>query len=115
MGSNFTERQWAMLCHLGGFASNLLPFGNLLAPLLIWQFKKGESDLIDDQGKEALNFQISVAIAGFVLHWLVRGHHNMNYLPWVFWGICMFLIIQAAIAANNGIRYRYPVNFRFIK
>jgi uncharacterized protein len=113
--NQLTDRQWAMLCHLGGFANNLIPMGNILAPLLIWQLKKGESDLIDDQGKEALNFQLSVALAGFLLHFLVHHLRNLGYLPWVFWGVCMFLVIQAAIAANNGIRHRYPANFRFIK
>mgnify|MGYP000402627055 CR=1 FL=1 len=56
-------RQWAMLCHFAAFLGLVFPFGSLLGPLILWQFKKDMDPLIDDQGKEALNFQITVAIA----------------------------------------------------
>jgi uncharacterized protein len=121
MGYNFTEKQWAMLCHLGGFASyfffysSFLHYSNLLAPFVIWQIKKGESEFIDDQGKEAFNFQISATIVHFGLIWLLHNHKDLYYLYWVINAVTFFLMIQAAIAANKGIRHRYPVNFRFIK
>jgi uncharacterized protein len=115
MGYNFTEKQWAMLCHLGGFGSYFFYFGNLLAPFVIWQVKKSESDFINDQGREAFNFQISATIVHVGLYFLLRHHENMFYLYWVVNALIFFLTIQAAMAANNGIRHRYPVNFRFIK
>ena len=56
-------RQWAMFCHFAAFLGLVLPFGNLIGPLIVWQIKKDVHPFIDDQGKEALNFQISVALA----------------------------------------------------
>src|SRR5690606_15888356 len=59
-------RQWALFAHLSALAGILIPFGNILGPLIIWQIKKAEMPFVDDQGKEALNFQITVAIAMIV-------------------------------------------------
>ncbi|RMU25932.1 TonB system transport protein ExbD [Pseudomonas savastanoi] len=66
-----SARQWAMFCHLSAFAGLMFPFGNLLGPLIIWQLKKDSDPFIDAQGKEALNFQITVAIAATVSMLLV--------------------------------------------
>ena len=56
------ERTWAMLCHFSAFAGLIFPFGNFLAPLIIWLIKKEELPFVEDQGKEVLNFQISMTI-----------------------------------------------------
>ena len=66
-----TERTWAAFAHLSALLGILIPFGNLIAPLAIWLLKKNESAFIDDQGKESLNFQISVLIYGFIAAVLV--------------------------------------------
>ena len=60
---NQEVRQWAMFCHFAAFLGLVFPFGNLIGPLIVWQIKKDLHPFIDDQGKEALNFQISVALA----------------------------------------------------
>ena len=59
-------RQWAMFCHFAAFLGLVFPFGNLLGPLIVWQIKKDFDPFVDAQGKEALNFQISVALAAVV-------------------------------------------------
>ena len=59
-------RQWAMFCHFAAFAGLLIPFGNLLGPLVVWQLKRESDPFIDKQGKESLNFQITVAIAAAI-------------------------------------------------
>ena len=56
------ERTWAMLCHFSAFSGLIFPFGNFLAPLIIWLIKKEEMPFVEDQGKEVLNFQISMTI-----------------------------------------------------
>ncbi len=56
-------RQWGMFAHLSSISGIIIPFGNIIAPLIIWQIKKDEFAFVDDQGKEALNFNITVAIA----------------------------------------------------
>src|SRR5215471_14148011 len=56
-------KQWAFFAHLSALIGYVVPFGNLLGPLIIWQVKKNEMPFVDDQGKEALNFQITMTIA----------------------------------------------------
>jgi len=61
------SRNWAMGCHLAVLAVYMgIPFGNILGPLIIWLVKKDEFPLVDEQGKESLNFQISMLIYGAV-------------------------------------------------
>ena len=108
------ERTWAMFCHLGALAGYFFPFGNVIAPLIIWQIKKSESELIDDQGKESLNFQISIAIGYIVSAVLVFV--LIGFLLLAALGIFnLVMIIIASMKANEGQRYRYPVCIRFIK
>lgn len=108
------EKQWAMFAHLSALIGYIIPFGSIIGPLLIWQIKKNEMPFVDDQGKEALNFQITVAILAiicFILIFILIG----ILLLWVLAIVDLVFIILAAIAANNGTTYRYPFAFRFIK
>jgi len=51
---NRDERMWAMFCHLSGLAGFIFPFGNIIAPLIIWLVKKEEYEFVNDQGKEGI-------------------------------------------------------------
>jgi uncharacterized Tic20 family protein len=85
-----------------------------IPPLIIWLVKKGESSFIDDNGKEALNFQITIAIANvvaFMLVFVIIGFFLLMALN-VF---NIVIVIIAAIKANEGQKYRYPVCLRLIK
>ena len=77
------ERTWAMLCHLGAFAGLIFPFANIFAPLVIWLIKKDESLFVEDQGKESLNFQISMTIYCVVAAILTFGSHWLVCISWV--------------------------------
>jgi uncharacterized Tic20 family protein len=101
-------RTWAMLCHL------LAIFTGFIAPLIIWLIKKGEDPFIDDQGKEALNFQITVAIAMIISWLLCFACVGFVLLPAVAIADIIFCII-ATIKANGGEAYRYPLSLRLIK
>lgn len=105
-------RQWAMIAHLSALSGFLIPFGNIIGPLVVWQIKK-DMPFVEDQGKEALNFQITVLIAVivcFILTFVVIG---ALLLPIV--GIAtLVLIIIAGIKANSGEQYRYPLTLRLI-
>ena len=108
------EKTWAMLCHIGALAGFIIPFGNIIAPLIIWSVKKADSSVVDDQGKESLNFQITITIASIVA-WLLT--FIMIGIP-ILIALGVFdlvMIIIAGIKANEGKKYRYPVNIRFIK
>jgi uncharacterized Tic20 family protein len=106
------SQQWAMIAHLSALIGFVIPFGNLIGPLVIWQMKK-DMPFVVDQGKEALNFQITVIIAVFVcilLSFIVIG---MLLLPVVGIGALVLTVI-AGIKANNGEAYRYPFALRLI-
>jgi len=109
------EKLWAMLCHLSALVLFLgVAFGNIIAPLVIWLVKKDELPLVDDQGREALNFQISItiylivaAISMFVLIGIVLVPAVMLF--------DLVMVIIAALKANDGIAYRYPLCIRLIQ
>lgn len=104
----------AMWCHLGTFAGIVIPFGNFLVPLLLWLSKKDDYELVDDQGKESLNFQITIflySIIGFVLAFIVVG---LIFLV-VLLLFAVIQVIKASIAASKGEKYRYPFCLRVIK
>ena len=108
------ERQWAMFAHLSALIGFIIPFGNFIAPLIIWQMKKDTMPFVDDQGKEALNFQITVAIAALICFVLMIVVIGMFLLPLVGLAALIFTII-AGIKANEGVNYRYPFALRLIK
>ncbi len=112
------ERQWAMFAHLSALIGGLLTghwlgIGCFLAPLIIWLVKKDTMPFVADQAKEALNFNITVAIAGLICGLLMFVLIGLVLLPVL--GIAwLVMIIMAAIKANEGVAYRYPFALRLI-
>lgn len=111
---NQEEKNMALLCHLSALAMFAIPFGNILGPLIVWIVKKDSSPVVEREGKEALNFQITVTIAiavAGVLSFILIG------LPFLIAiGIAnVVFIVLAAMAVSEGKPYRYPINFRLIK
>jgi uncharacterized Tic20 family protein len=105
---------WAMLCHLSALSGFIIPFGSLIGPLVVWQIKKNQYPIVDDQGKEALNFQITITLAAIVSAILIVVLVGIALLIAVGIASLVFTII-AAIKANNGETYRYPFCLRLIK
>jgi uncharacterized protein len=133
-----------MWCHLSSLAWLVLPipYVKLLAPFLIWSLRRGDHPFVDDNGKEAFNFQLSMTI-----YWTIAGVLSVtvfflfnlsimfsvvNNAPESLIGsfsvmllfigasviITLFeavLAVFAAIKANNGEFYRYPLTLRFFK
>lgn len=108
------ERNWGMACHLAALSGFLIPFGSLAGPLVVWLIKRNESAFIDAQGKEAVNFQITVAIAMLVSMLLVLVVIGFLLMLVVAFG-ALILTIVAAIKASNGEYYQYPLTLRLIK
>ncbi len=115
------QKTWGMIAHLSALIGFLIPFGNVLGPLVVWLIKKDTMPFVDDQGKEALNFNITVAIVvaalmivGTVLLVILIGF--LFYLVAAVIGIAalVFMII-GGLKANEGVSYRYPYIFRLIK
>ena len=103
----------AMFAHLSALVGFLIPFGNLIAPLIIWQMKK-DDPFVDSQGKEAVNFQITVSIAGIVAAILTVVLIGLLLLPVIAIG-SLVLVIIAGLKANEGEDYQYPFALRLIK
>ena len=106
-------KTWGALCHasalLGAFP--LVGIGLLVGPLIVWLVKRNDHPFIDDQGREAVNFQISVLIYGLLLTISCVGIPLSIAL-----GIAdLVFVIVAAVKASNGEAYRYPLTIRLIK
>lgn len=114
------EKNLAMFCHLSALVGGLLlgwtglPLGNILGPLIIWLLKKDSMPLVNEHGKEALNFQIttSIAITACLLTFFLLI--TIPLAIGIGIGALVFTII-GTIKASNGQLYRYPFNLRLIK
>lgn len=109
------HRLWATFTHLAAFAGYFLPpVGHLLGPLILWLIKKNEMPFVDDQGKEAINFQITMTLATLVSLALIPVLIGFVLLPAVVIFQVVFVIL-AAVKANDGVFYRYPLCIRFFR
>ena len=102
------ERLWATLSHVGGILFSFV------APLVIWLVFKERSRFVNDQAKEALNFQITLII-GYVVSMILTIIVIGAFLMLIVWVLAIVFGIMGALAANKGQPYRYPVAIRFIK
>jgi uncharacterized Tic20 family protein len=109
------SRMWSMFCHLTALSAFIgVPFGNIIGPLIIWLIKKDDFHKVDDQGRESLNFQISMTIYTIVSFFLCFVIIGFLLLPIVLL-VDLILVIIASVKANKGDMYRYPFTIRFIK
>lgn len=114
------ERTWALIGHLSAFSAFITGIGCILGPLIVWLVKRDTLPFAGEQAKEALNFNITLAIAfailvlfsivtlgiGILLAWPIGAG---LFIAWI-----IFTII-AAIKANEGVAYRYPFTLRLVK
>ena len=109
-----SEKQWALICHLSGLSGYMIPFGNIIAPIIIWSVKKEEFPMVDEHGKEVVNFQISFTLWFFIAGifvFLLIGIPVLIALA----VIHVVFIIIASLKADNGELYNYPLTIRFLK
>lgn len=114
--SESDDRQWASFAHLGGILGPL-------PALIIWLVFKDRGSLTNEEGKEALNFQIT-AVIGYVAVVVVTSILSgilwflaffLGLAPLAVWVFVLIFSIAGFQKAKDGGNYRYPVNFRFIK
>ena len=132
----------AFLIHISAFAGFIFPFGGIITPLIAWQTLKDRSPFLDEQGKEAVNFNISytlymwilgIAIFPFAISSLFNWNNHFDHFNFDldfgnFFGIFglasfagfiglirIILIIIAAMKAKDGENYKYPLTINFIK
>ncbi len=103
---------WAMWCHLGALSGFIgIPFGNILVPAVIWLTKRDSHPFIDENGRESLNFQVTMLIYFVIAAILCLVFVGFLLLPVLFLGGIIFSIV-AAIRASDGVPYRYPFTIR---
>jgi uncharacterized Tic20 family protein len=140
--SRNNENTNAFLIHISAFAGYIMPLGSIIVPLILWQTQKEKSRFLDEQGKEAVNFNISYALYTFILGLSIIPfafgsffnhvrHYNdfdFDFLSgglFGFFGVASIislialikiaLIIIAAIKSKDGEDYKYPFTIKFIK
>lgn len=110
-GSNV--HTWAVVCHVAAFAGFVVPFGNIIGPLIVWLLKRHDDPAIEAHGKESVNFQISMTIYTLIAGVLILAVVGIILLPALVI-LNVVLVIVAAIKASNGETWRYPVTIRMI-
>ena len=112
--TNNEERTMSMLCHLSALAMFVIPFGSILGPLIVWLVKKDQYPEVDRQGKDAINFHLSMLIYTLVAVFLILILVGIMLLVVI--GIfTLIMIIIASIKSNNGERFEYPLSIKFIQ
>lgn len=114
------QRQMALFSHLSSLSGLIIPLGNILGPLILWLVKKDTMPFVEDQAKEALNFNITLGIIGVVLAIITVVTFGLGAVLTVPLGILLgiawlVLTIIAGLKANEGQYYRYPFALRLIK
>jgi uncharacterized Tic20 family protein len=104
------DRTMALIGHLSGIVAGFI------GPLIIWLINKDKADKgwLNEQAKEALNFQITIAIG-----WVVAVALSMILIGFLLYPVLLIgnivLCIMAGMKANEGVAYRYPWAIRLIK
>ena len=115
-GMSKDEKMWGMFCHLAALAGFIgVPFANVLGPLIVWLIKKDDMPFVNDQGRESLNFQISMAIYALICLPLVCLGGLGIILAAAVGVFDLVMVIIASIESNKGKSYRYPLCIRLVK
>jgi uncharacterized Tic20 family protein len=111
---NMELSSYCMLMHLSQFAGIIVPFGGIALPIIMWATNKDKSSIIDQHGKNILNWMISFYIyvsISAILILLVVGIFALIALG----VIAVIFAIIGAIKANNKEIFKYPLTITFIK
>ena len=107
-------RTWSVLCHASALLGLFFHFlGHLLGPLIVWLIKRDLSPAVDANGKESLNFQISMLIYDIVAGILCIVLIGFPILV-ALWILNTVFVIIASVKTSNGEVYRYPFTIRFL-
>ncbi|MBO9730948.1 MAG: DUF4870 domain-containing protein [Chitinophaga sp.] len=131
------EYTWGTLVHLGGLIGTAISptVGNIIGVLILWLIKRNESTFVDNQGKEAINFQITLSIAAVLVklvdnitsglwvmanfwrrtHWDFDTVWTWSGLLGVIWVVNIIFSVVAAVKANKGESYKYPLSLHLVK
>jgi uncharacterized protein len=124
------DKNWGVIAHVSALAGAIVPFGNILGPLVVMLTKGKESTFVGDHARAALNFQITLfvvmlVIGGFAFASMIGGGMGSGGPPAGFFVMFtlvpilmianLVFIIIAAVAASRGEGYRYPVTLSLVR
>jgi len=139
------EKNSSALMHLSAFLSFVFPLGSIIGPVIMWTVQKDKSEYLDENGREAINFNLSYTLYVFILGMamfpfaigsifsIFRHVDNFNqftnhYSFGSLFGflsvgsiIAMFIFVRflltivAAIKSSRGEVYHYPLTIKFVK
>ena len=130
--STKNDNNTAFLLHLSAFFGYVIPFGAIVGPLVIWEINKEKSEFVNENGKEAINFNLSyllytfllgLSVVPFIIRTVMSEFHHLDLFGIITAGsligvlaiVKFVLIILAAVSANQGEVYHYPLTIKFIK
>ena len=107
---------YAMWNHLSGLLSlTEIPLIGVLVTYIVWRVRRDESEFLDDHGREAFNFQVSLALYALMLVILLIPTFGLASIGFLGLLILKLIgIIRGAIVASRGEIYRYPMCIRFV-
>jgi uncharacterized protein len=109
-----SERNWAMFCHLSAFAGFFFPFGGIIGPLICWLSKKDESAWVYVNGRDSLNFELSILlymVLAVPLCFIIIGIPIILILG----TLKVVCIIIASVKAAKGEKFKYPLAIPFVQ
>jgi uncharacterized Tic20 family protein len=109
-----SERNWAMLCHLAALAGFFFPFGAVIGPLICWLSRRDESVWVYINGRNSLNFQLSMLlymVLTIPLCFILIGFPILAFLA-ILKLVCTII---ASIRASKGESFKYPLVIPFIQ
>ena len=109
------ERNWGMACHISALAFLAIwGVGQVIGPLVIWLFFKEKYPFVAEQGKESLNFQLTMTIVGAGAFLIGKFGGGGNW-PWLAVALVdLIAIVYAAVQASKGVNYRYPFSLKLV-
>ncbi len=113
--SNSDDRKWGAITHLAALIGLLLPLGLVLGPLLVWFLKRDDSEFVNEQGKAALNFQLSILVIAFVLLLLSAMIRPLLPLAFVAGIAGLAFALMAGVSTFKGKPFKYPWSLPLFK
>ncbi len=112
--SDPSTNQWQVAMHLCPLVGFVIPFGNLLTPLILWLIKRQESPTLDQAGKDVLNFQISISIYAIlsIVLWFILIGFVLSFLVFILW---LYGMVMAAMKVGTNETFRYPFTIHFLR
>lgn len=109
------SRIWGMLCHLTALLGVVgIPFGNIAGPLIVWLLKRNVYPFVDEQGRESLNFQLTMTILTLLAALLIYFRIGF-FLILLIAGINFILVVLASFKTYSGESYNYPFKIQLIR